>query len=90
MGAVGLRGRRYTVCVPGPRWLPRVSSITSRGLSFVALPIVAPLGRFRGLGLPVGLVQVADLLLDSEGQALDWFYGLFPSCATQQRAERTR
>jgi hypothetical protein len=33
-------------------------------------------------------VQLADLLLDSEGQALDWFYGLFPSCATQQRAER--
>jgi hypothetical protein len=41
-------------------------------------------------GRRVGLVQLADLLLDSEGQALDWFYGLFPSCATQQRAERTR
>jgi multimeric flavodoxin WrbA len=28
--------------------------------------------------------------LDSKGQALDWFYGLFPSCAIHQRAERTR
>jgi hypothetical protein len=53
----------------------------SRSSPFSALP--GP----RAAGL--GLVQLADLLLDSEGQALDWFYGLFPSCATQQRAERT-
>ena len=52
MGAVALRGTRYTVCVPGQRWLPRVSSITARGPSFVALPIVTLLGPSRGLGLP--------------------------------------
>jgi hypothetical protein len=45
------------------------------------------LGPSGPSGCRVGL---ADLLLDSEGQALDWFYGLFPSCATQERAERTR
>ena len=87
---MALRGTAKTVCVPGQRWLPRVSSITSRELSFVALPIVALLGPSRASGCRVGFGQLADLLLDSEGQALDWFYGLFPSCATQQRAERTR
>jgi hypothetical protein len=68
----------------------RVVPVPSRGLSFVAFPIVALLGPPGASGCQVGLVQFADLLLDSEGQALDWFYGLFPSCATQQRAERMR
>jgi hypothetical protein len=47
-------------------------------------------GPPEALRCQVALAQFADLLLDSQGQALDWFYGLFPSCATQQRAERTR
>jgi hypothetical protein len=53
--------------------------------------IVAPLlGSSRASGCRVRLVHVANLLLDSEAQALDWFSGLLLSCATQQRAERTR
>jgi hypothetical protein len=68
----------------------RVVPVPSRGVSFVA----SRSSRFSGppgaSGCQFGLVQLADLLLDSESQALDWFYGLSPSCATHQRAERTR
>lgn len=50
----------------------------SRVLLVIAAKSSSFSGPPRGLGLPGGLVQLADLLLDSEGQALDWFLRPLP------------
>jgi hypothetical protein len=51
MGAVALRGTATQFACPGNDGY-RACHRSPRGPSFVALPIVAPLGPSRGLGLP--------------------------------------
>src|SRR5829696_6532118 len=51
--------------------------VASRGSACLSLARTARLSAFHGPRGP----------LDSEVQALDWFSGLFPSCATQQSRE---